>query len=192
VSLKSQESVLSDVTSAAGEGSFSHPTSGSGGRHRDDKLSTGGRTRPLSEATASPASSSGRGREGKRQQDWQHLFQRRSELAVLKELKIGVLLGRGSYGRVYRARWKTAAVAVKIVEHSNRMLGGSKGRNGGGRSAGTEGSAGDKRFSAEKEGLLMTSMSHPNVVSWGGLGERGREGAYGALLRALQETQDCP
>ena len=166
-SQRSQESALSDC--------FSHPLSSSGGRG----VSTGGRSTVLSGVTGSPASSTGRGRGGRQQQDWQHLFQMRSELAVLKELKLGVLLGRGSYGRVYRARWKATAVAVKIVEHSSRS-GGSRGSSRGGRRSGrgtgtgtgtgTGGSSGDKRFSAEKEGLLMTSMSHPNVVSGGSLG----------------------
>ncbi len=32
----------------------------------------------------------------------------------LKGLVLGPLLGQGSYGRVYRARWQGSAVAVKV------------------------------------------------------------------------------
>ncbi|WIA31940.1 hypothetical protein OEZ86_002799 [Tetradesmus obliquus] len=74
----------------------------------------------------------------------------RSEKAVLKDLRIGPLLGRGSYGRVYKGRWNGVSVAVKIIEHSER-------------SPGTA-SSGGKRISIVRESLLATQMSHPNIV----------------------------
>ena len=73
----------------------------------------------------------------------------RNEVSILKDLKIGKLLGRGSYGRVHKARWKSATVAVKIIEHHSH---GSKTTSGG------------RRFSVARESLLSCSMSHPNVV----------------------------
>ncbi len=33
----------------------------------------------------------------------------------------GVLLGAGSYGRVYKGRWHNTDVAVKVMEHNARM-----------------------------------------------------------------------
>jgi serine/threonine protein kinase len=82
-------------------------------------------------------------------QQMQSLLQTRSEMAVLQELKLGPLLGRGSYGRVHRARWKSAIVAVKIIEHHGD---------------GSKVSSGGKRINVGREGLLSTTMSHPNVV----------------------------
>jgi hypothetical protein len=38
------------------------------------------------------------------------LLKARSDAAVLRDLKIGPLLGRGSYGRVYKGRWVGMAV----------------------------------------------------------------------------------
>jgi hypothetical protein len=53
----------------------------------------------------------------------------RSDAAVLKDLKLGPLLGQGCYGRVYRGRWKATPVAVKIIDHysSNEGVGSSRG-----------------------------------------------------------------
>jgi hypothetical protein len=34
------------------------------------------------------------------------LLKARSDMAVLRDLKIGPLLGRGSYGRVYKGGWQ--------------------------------------------------------------------------------------
>ncbi|KAF6265892.1 hypothetical protein COO60DRAFT_768059 [Scenedesmus sp. NREL 46B-D3] len=78
------------------------------------------------------------------------MLKARSDMAVLRDLKIGPLLGRGSYGRVYKGRWKAVTVAVKIIEHSER-------------SPGTA-SSGGKRINIGRESLLATQMSHPNIV----------------------------
>jgi hypothetical protein len=53
----------------------------------------------------------------------------RSDAAVLKDLKLGPVLGQGCYGRVYRGRWKATPVAVKIIDHysSNQGVGSSHG-----------------------------------------------------------------
>eukprot|EP00878_Enallax_costatus_P000820 GHUV01000946.1.p1 GENE.GHUV01000946.1~~GHUV01000946.1.p1 ORF type:complete len:1662 (+),score=542.75 GHUV01000946.1:226-5211(+) len=78
------------------------------------------------------------------------LLKARSDMAVLRDLKIGPLLGRGSYGRVYKGRWKAVTVAVKIIEH---MEG----------SPGTA-SSGGKKISIGREAQLATNIAHPNVV----------------------------
>ena len=85
-------------------------------------------------------------------QNLQSLLQLRSEMAVLKDLKLGPVLGRGSYGRVHRARWKSAVVAVKIMEQ----------HRGGSRVMRSDVS---KRADVAQESLLATTMAHPNVVS---------------------------
>ena len=41
---------------------------------------------------------------------------------LIDGLEVGELLGRGSYGRVYKGRWNGALVAIKVVEH--RVVGG--------------------------------------------------------------------
>jgi serine/threonine protein kinase len=77
------------------------------------------------------------------------LLQLRGELAILQDLKLGPILGRGSFGRVHKARWKAAVVAVKIIEQHGE--GGLM-------------SSGGKVLSVGRESLLATAMSHPNVV----------------------------
>ena len=69
--------------------------SGSSGENAGSGLGSGGGKQSVAEKYASIAS----------------LLKTRSDIAVLRELKIGPLLGRGSYGRVYRGEWmKEAAV----------------------------------------------------------------------------------
>lgn len=53
---------------------------------------------------------------------------------------------QGSYGRVYKGRWKGALVAIKVVEHNSS----------GGNADAIEGA---------RESLLAASVSHPNVVA---------------------------
>jgi len=53
--------------------------------------------------------------------------------------------GRGSYGKVFKGRWKGALVAIKVVEHS-----------------GSSGKA--DIIEGARESLLAASVSHPNVV----------------------------
>jgi len=36
---------------------------------------------------------------------------------AIGDLQLGEVLGRGAFGRVYKARWKGAIVAVKVIEH---------------------------------------------------------------------------
>jgi hypothetical protein len=56
-----------------------------------------------------PSSSSGRQTVAERYAGITSLLKARSDIAVLRELKIGPLLGRGSYGRVYRGKQGCAA-----------------------------------------------------------------------------------
>ncbi|GAB4814999.1 hypothetical protein N2152v2_002045 [Parachlorella kessleri] len=68
----------------------------------------------------------------------------RSKFGVIDGLEVGELLGRGSYGRVYKGRWNGALVAIKVVEH--RVLGG-------------------KAYDLSREPLLSLSVSHPNCIT---------------------------
>lgn len=63
----------------------------------------------------------------------------------LEGIELGPLLGRGSYGRVYKGRWKGALVAIKIVEHS--------------------GVGNEDMIEGARESLLAASVSHPNIVA---------------------------
>jgi len=53
------------------------------------------------------------------------------------------LVGRGSFGRVYKARWDVAPVAVKVVEHFDNS---------------------GKESIMQFEGALAASLAHPNLV----------------------------
>ena len=100
---------------------------------------------------AGTSSSPGSSRSGanRRMQSLQSLLHLRGEIAILQDLKLGPVLGRGSYGRVHRARWKSAVVAVKIIEHHGE---------------GEVVSSGGRKINVGRETLLATTMSHPNVV----------------------------
>ncbi|GAB4819737.1 hypothetical protein N2152v2_006783 [Parachlorella kessleri] len=64
----------------------------------------------------------------------------RVRFGVFDQVELGPLIGRGGYGRVYRAKWRGAPVAVKVVEHSMHS-------------------------STPWESVLGTTISHPNIVA---------------------------
>ncbi|CAL5225265.1 g8059 [Coccomyxa viridis] len=70
------------------------------------------------------------------------LLRARSE-APLEALELGPIIGRGSFGRVYRGRWRAGSVAVKIINHDRNV-----GNN----------------FDAMRESVLCSNINHPNVV----------------------------
>ncbi|BDA40615.1 probable LIM domain-containing serine/threonine-protein ki at C-terminar half [Coccomyxa sp. Obi] len=72
----------------------------------------------------------------------QDLLRHRSE-AGLDALELGPLIGRGSFGRVYKGRWRGGTVAVKIINHDKHV-----GNN----------------FDALRESVLCSNIQHPNVV----------------------------
>lgn len=63
----------------------------------------------------------------------------------MSSLQIGPLLGRGSYGRVYKGRWHGAMVAVKVIDAMPAEDGSSQ-------------------TDSARESILAASVSHPNVV----------------------------
>uniref|UniRef100_A0A383VCI5 Protein kinase domain-containing protein n=1 Tax=Tetradesmus obliquus TaxID=3088 RepID=A0A383VCI5_TETOB len=67
------------------------------------------------------------------------------EEAMLRDLRIGPLLGRGITARVYKGRWNGVSVAVKIIGHSER-------------------SPGTASSGILRESLLAAQLSHPNIV----------------------------
>ena len=65
------------------------------------------------------------------------------------------------YGKVYKARWKSSLVAVKVVEHSHISKSNSNSPNPG--SGKTDPASAEARIAREM--LLSTSISHPNVIA---------------------------
>lgn len=59
--------------------------------------------------------------------------------------------GRGSFGRVYKGRWTSSLVAIKVVDHLAHNEGADK-------------AAAEERRVA-REALLSASLSHPNVIA---------------------------
>eukprot|EP00775_Hariotina_reticulata_P008839 gene8839-9018_t len=120
----------------------------SGERHHDDRSGSGTdrSSGGLVHGSSASVSERFRGSSG-----LPALLKARSDMAVLRDLKIGPLLGRGSYGRVYKGRWKAVTVAVKIIEHHEA-------------SPDTAASSNEKRVCVGREAFLATSILHPNVV----------------------------
>jgi len=72
------------------------------------------------------------------------LFSAVSNKDPFDDVKLGQLLGKGSYGRVYRAQWNGAQVAVKVLETVHED---------------------DEVVTNNMEALLSNRLQHPNVVS---------------------------
>ena len=75
---------------------------------------------------------------------------------------IGPLLGKGSFGRVYKGRWKGAMVAIKVLDHALIL-----------------------QDDISRETLLSTSIAHPCVVSpapWCLDKDRSRMRAFGSFV----------
>ncbi len=66
-------------------------------------------------------------------------------------MELGPLLGRGSFGRVYKGRWNSSLVAIKIVDHVAA----------GGLADAAKAALEDKRVA--REALLSASLSHPSA-----------------------------
>jgi PAS domain-containing protein len=89
----------------------------------------------------------------------------KSAPSAFEDVRLGPLIGRGAYGRVYRATWNGNTVAVKVMETTDAISeirisvdddGGLKdGDSWKPHPAGTQGLF---------EALLSSSLSHPNIV----------------------------
>lgn len=63
---------------------------------------------------------------------------------LLEALTLGPIVGRGSFGQVYKATWNGALVAVKVIFHKN--------------------SNAQAAENALREAILSSNLRHPNVV----------------------------
>lgn len=74
---------------------------------------------------------------------------KRAQASAFTDVRLGALIGRGAYGKVYRGSWNGNIVAVKVME-THAAVG-----------AGGSGSGGqDGVF----EAVLSSNLSHPNIV----------------------------
>ncbi|KAK9842451.1 hypothetical protein WJX81_000763 [Elliptochloris bilobata] len=71
------------------------------------------------------------------------ILRSRSACIELDGLECGPLIGRGSYGRVYKGRWRGGTVAIKVIAHDGSVA---------------------SQMSALRESLLCKNITHPNVV----------------------------
>ena len=83
-------------------------------------------------------------------------------------VQLGVLLGAGSFGRVYKGRWRSKDVAVKVIQHSSKTV-----------------------DLVLNEVNLMLSFNHPNIVralhviNW--VRRAGENGARSHVVASSQE-----
>lgn len=77
------------------------------------------------------------------------------------DVRLGPLIGRGAYGRVYRGSWNGNTVAVKVMEASEKIAPPT-----GVRAPSTDQDDHSERGGARGifEAILSSSLSHPNVV----------------------------
>jgi len=76
------------------------------------------------------------------------------------DVRLGPLIGRGAYGRVYRGSWNGNTVAVKVMETTERMTRGDD-------DAAHNKDCEDKSVHGARglfEAILSSALSHPNVV----------------------------
>jgi len=130
---------------------------------------------------ASPAGSNNKdakaARSARNPADLPRLLRARSTDAV-GDIELGPLLGRGSFGRVYKARWKGTIVAIKVIDAEDAARGGGGGGAGDANvaagAAGRDNTAGSSNASAAararqddaaRESALALAVQHPNVVA---------------------------
>ncbi|WIA37005.1 hypothetical protein OEZ86_008242 [Tetradesmus obliquus] len=80
-------------------------------------------------------------------------------------VEFGELLGSGSFGRVYKARWNGQDVAVKVIEHCESTM-----------------------YAVEHEAALMLSLNHENIGSLGALSAFSRGSRGGGAASRLESA----
>lgn len=68
----------------------------------------------------------------------------RSDFSALARRLTKPQCNAGSFGKVYKGRWKGAMVAVKVIEHNESVA---------------------SRLEGLRESVLSANIQHPNVVS---------------------------
>jgi hypothetical protein len=76
------------------------------------------------------------------------------------DVRLGPLIGRGAYGRVYRGSWNGNTVAVKVMETTEPIPDAAAPDGGGDRERSVHGGASRGLF----EAVLSSALSHPNIV----------------------------
>lgn len=83
----------------------------------------------------------------------------------LQDVEIGTLLGRGGFGKVYKGTWKGTTVAIKVIEHGERLM--------------------ENDLKLPFEAYLSKRVSHPNVVQTFIIHTRQQDSPHGVTVDTM-------
>ncbi|CAD7697973.1 unnamed protein product [Ostreobium quekettii] len=83
----------------------------------------------------------------------------------LQDVEVGTLLGRGGFGKVYKGTWKGTTVAIKVIEHGERLM--------------------ENELKLPFEAYLSKHISHPNVVQTFLIHTRQQDSPHGVTVDTM-------
>jgi len=83
----------------------------------------------------------------------------------LQGVEVGTLLGRGGFGKVYKGTWKGTTVAIKVIEHGERLM--------------------ENELKLPFEAYLSKHISHPNVVQTFLIHTRQQDSPHGVTVDTM-------
>jgi len=102
--------------------------------------------------------------EGRRNSFAYEIFEKNINVP-LQGVEVGTLLGRGGFGKVYKGTWKGTTVAIKVIEHGERLM--------------------ENELKLPFEAYLSKHISHPNVVQTFLIHTRQQDSPHGVTVDTM-------